>query len=189
MGRIGKDCTEDLLALDVRQLQRGGMLAPGYSGPVNWTRRGQTVATINLAAGAGGVTLKYRLRERGGEWRPLSHPVRLDRTACNFGGGRAWWLCPCCGRRVAVLYIGGSGPACRHCYRLAYRSQRETHSDRAGRRADTLRARLGWEPGILNGSGDKPKGMHWRTYWRLRIEHDTHALRCLNGLAEKFGIV
>ncbi len=24
-----------------------------------------------------------------------------------------------------------------------------------------------WEPGILNGHGGKPKGMHWRTYERL----------------------
>ena len=25
---------------------------------------------------------------------------------------------------------------------------------------------MGWEPGILNGEGLKPKGMHWRTFER-----------------------
>ena len=33
---------------------------------------------------------------------------------------------------------------------------------------------------ILNGIGwEKPKGMHWRTFERLRIEHDAHAGRAL----------
>lgn len=47
-----------------------------------------------------------------------------------------------------------------------------TPSNRATRRADRLRERLGWEPGILNGTGDKPKGMHWRTSERLKASHN-----------------
>jgi hypothetical protein len=38
----------------------------------------------------------------------------------------------------------------------------------ASTRADKLRKRLGWEAGILNGDGGKPKGMHWKTYQRLK---------------------
>jgi len=53
--------------------------------------------------------------------------------------------------------------ACRHCHQLAYFSSREDAGDRAARRrAERLRARLGWEPGILNGEGGKPKWMRWR---------------------------
>ena len=40
----------------------------------------------------------------------------------------------------------------------------------AARKADRLRDKLGWEPGILNGNGIKPKGMHWRTFERLKAE-------------------
>ena len=29
------------------------------------------------------------------------------------------------------------------------------------RRADNIRKRLGWEAGILNENGGKPKGMRW----------------------------
>src|SRR5215510_11030314 len=43
---------------------------------------------------------------------------------CHFGGGRPWFLCPHCHRRVGKLYGGGSSSACRLCYRLRYASQR-----------------------------------------------------------------
>jgi hypothetical protein len=51
-------------------------------------------------------------------------------------------------------------------------SSRECAGDRAARRAERLRARLGWEPGILNGEGGKPKWMRWRTFERLAAEYD-----------------
>lgn len=38
------------------------------------------------------------------------------------------------------------------------------------RRADRIRRRLGWDAGIANPSGGKPKGMHWRTFARLNVE-------------------
>ena len=120
----------------------------------------------------------------------MNYPVRLAWTGCSFGGRRVWWLCPAvgCGRRVALLF-GGAVFACRHCHRLAYRSQREADHDRASRRADNLRDRMGWEPGILNGSGTKPKGMHWRTFERLQASHDFHVKAALAGLAARLGLL
>jgi hypothetical protein len=79
--------------------------------------------------------------------------------------------------------------ACRQCNSLAYRSQREADDDRAARRADKLRKRLGWESGILNGNGWKPKGMHWRTFARLRAGHDAHVSAALAGMAAKLGLI
>ena len=103
------------------------------------------------------------------------NPVHLVTTPCHMGGKRHWFLCPArgCGKRAAVLYGGGIF-ACRKCYQLAYPSQRESTEDRATRRADRIRDRLGWPGGILEGAGwGKPKGMHWRTYERLSDKHDT----------------
>ena len=183
----GKDCTDDMRQIDIRRLARDGYLKAGMAYGWQWTRRGEVVASINLAVEIDRVWFTYRQRERGGEWQDMRYPVRLDRTACHLGGERVWWRCPAagCGRRVAVLY--GCGVfACRHCHRLAYRCQRESDDDRAARRADTIRRRLGWEPGILNGEGRKPKGMHWRTYERLRAEHEAHVNASLMGMAQRF---
>ncbi len=93
-----------------------------------------------------------------------------------------------CGRRVALLCCGAVF-ACRHCHRLVYRSQREADDDRASRRADKLRDRLGWEPGIQNGNGLKPKGMHWCTFERLQIKHDANVNAALAGMAAKLGLL
>ncbi len=183
----GKTCTEDMQGLDVRRLHRAGRLEPGSSCRWQWSSRGEVVASIGVAVEADRVVLTYRQRDQGGEWKDMRYPVYLDRTPCTFGGERLWWRCPAagCGRRVAVLY-GGAVFACRHCHKLAYRVQRETADDRAGRRADKIRDRLGWDAGILNPAGGKPKGMHWRTFWKLRAEHDAHVQQALIGLAQRF---
>ena len=191
-GQLGKDTTSDYRALDVRRLQRDGLLAPGRSFGWNWTRDGETVASIQVQAETDRIVLNYRHKSGGSDWQPMDYPVRLDWTNCTLGGRRAWLLCPArgCGRRVALLYIGGAGIfACRHCYKLAYQCQRETDDDRAMRRADNIRRRLGWEAGIANPEGDKPKGMHWRTYERLKAEHDAFANASWMGMAERLGLM
>ncbi len=182
----GKDCTSDMRQVDVRHLQRDGSLKPGLSYSLQWTRGGNVVGSINLAVQADFVRFTYRHSRGGEQWQDVQAVAYLDRTPCRFGGSRAWWLCPCCGRRVAILYIGKT-PACRRCYRLAYRSERETADDRATRQADKLRDRLGWEPGILNGKGGKPKGMHWRTFERLEAQYDAYVSVSLAGMGRMLG--
>lgn len=44
--------------------------------------------------------------------------------------------------------------------------------DRATRRAEKIREKLKWDPGVLNGDQWKPKGMHWRTFERLCDQHE-----------------
>lgn len=184
----GKDTTNSYRVLDVRRLQRDGLLTPGMAFAWEWKRRGEVVASIQARAGDGFVTLIYRHRS-GGEWQAKEYPVSLDWTPCTYGGRRAWFICPAagCGRRVALLYLGSAGIfACRHCYRLAYPVERETADDRAARRANRIRQRLGWEMGIFNPAGSKPGGMHWRTFERLAIEHYAHVEIVLGGLAQRF---
>jgi len=167
-----------------------GPLLPGQSFSWQWSRRGEVIASINIRTETDRVTLIYRIRSNGGKWQDMNYPVRLTWTSCNYGGQRAWWRCPAvgCGKRVAVLF-GGKVYACRHCHRLAYRTQREQSHDRANSRADKLWDRLGWEAGILNGNGCKPKGMHWQTFERLQARHDDLVNQSLVGVMAKFGIL
>lgn len=185
-----KETTDNYRALDIRKWQRDGLLKPGMAFSCNWTRNGEVVAAINVRTEAGQVILSYKHQRGGGEWKDMEYPVRLAWTPCNYGGSRAWFLCPAanCARRVAILYAGAIF-ACQHCYQLAYPSQREGPDDSARRKADKIRERLKWEPGILNAKGRKPKGMHWRTYERLANEHDALVDVSLAGLAKLFGIL
>jgi hypothetical protein len=114
----------------------------------------------------------------------------MEWTACNYGGRRAWLVCPVvgCGRRVAILYGGGIF-ACRHCFRLAYASQRESRDSRAMQRANSIRRRLGWGVGIANPAGGKPKGMHWRTFEKLKAEHDAFASASWMDMAKRLGLM
>lgn len=186
----GKDTTSDMRALDVRRLQRDGLLTLGRAFGWNWSRNGETVASIQIRTEAERVILNHRSRSTGGEWKPMEYPVQLEWAGCNLGGKRAWFLCPAqgCGRRVAILY-GGTVFACRHCHKLNYQCQREASDDRTMRRADAIRQRLGWKAGIANPIGEKPKGMHWRTFERLLRDYNRHATASWEGTAKRLGML
>jgi hypothetical protein len=170
--RGGKDTTNCYQDIDVRYLSRKGYLHPGSSCTLRWSRNGNEVASIRVRSTSDSVVLSYRRKLPGSdEWKSEEYPVYLDWTPCNYGGTRPWFLCPArrCGRRVAVLYGGGIF-ACRHCHRLAYQSQKEQAHGRAMIRAQAIRTSLGGSPSLGEHFPDKPKGMHWRTYERLRLE-------------------
>lgn len=174
----------------MRRLARAGALRAGVSSRWQWTLDGEMVDEMQLVAGPGYVTLSYRLSTPGKPWASYWYPVSIEYTPCPLGGARPWFLCPAegCGRRVAILYLDRVF-ACRHCHRLAYASTRETSDDRAARRADRIRGRLGWAPGILNGPGRKPKWMRWRTFVRLASRHEALVGRSMReGMARLEGL-
>lgn len=169
-----KSTTSECHQLDVRRLQRGGYLREGQWFTTTWSRNGEAVGSISGRTESGQVILSYRHRRGDEPWADEKYAVPLDWTRCHYGGYRAWFLCPAsgCGRRVAVLYLGGSIFACRHCYGLNYQSQHEQAWDRALSRYQNIRVKLGGEPGCIHPFPDKPKGMHWRTYehWCMKAE-------------------
>ena len=180
-----KRTTEDSCPLDIRRLHRAGVLIPGQCFGWQWTVGSRPVGSIQGRVEADRVVLVYRHRSGDEDsWQDVEQPVRLDHTPGTYGGTRRWWICPACGRRVAILYAPGKLFACRHCYGLAYASQREADDDRARRRAEKIRRRLGWPAGIANPGGGKPKGMHWRTFERLTAVHDACAEASLAGVVK-----
>jgi len=63
----GKGTTGGYRTLDVRWLQRKGMLKPGLTCDLAWNRRGEPWGNIQARAGDGFVTLIYRHQKDGGE--------------------------------------------------------------------------------------------------------------------------
>ena len=185
----GKYTTSDMRALDIRRLKRDGLLTAGQTFSWKWLCNGEEISSIRVRSEVDRVILSYRNRLEGDMWRPTEYPVYLEWTRCNFGGQRVWFRCPSrsCGRRVAILY-GGRRFACRRCHQLVYMSQREVEYDLAARRANRIRLRLGWAPGVLNGEGFKPKGMHWRTFERLVTEQDIFAKISFLGMARRLSM-
>ena len=132
-------CTRLQVNLRARLAQHSGTLTLAYEHVDFWTERPQQIeTTFNLVA-----------------------------TAQPLGGHRWWFVCPRTGRLVTKLYLplGALRFSSRHGHRPAYRSQRESPSDRAINRAVKLRPKLGSHGGI-GQSIRKPKGMHRRTFAR-----------------------
>lgn len=181
----GKDTTDGQHSLNVNWLNRHGYLTPGRSSSVRWTRGDRETGNIGLRAEAGRLVLVYRSRSHGGEWEDVEEPVRLTWTPCNYGGERPWFVCPGahCGRRVGTLYGAGKYFLCRHCYNLAYDCQREREQDRLLRKAQDIRKRLGGSASMADLFPWKPKGMHWKTYERLRNRAENAELRMWGALS------
>ncbi|MBK6366771.1 MAG: hypothetical protein IPF65_05735 [Polaromonas sp.] len=166
----GKPETHDAMPLDISKLTRKGLLVPGNSLSYKWSVNDQQVAGISIRVEFNyGLMLSYRVKSTG---EVVEQLVQSQTSPCHLGGQRRWFTCPGCNKKVAMLYAPGKYFVCRQCGGLAYATQKEGIGDRASRRADKLRKRLGWEAGILNGSGCRPKGMHKSTYQRLKQHHD-----------------
>lgn len=186
--RLGStSTTAERRTLDVRTLMREGFLEEGKISVWEWNRYdGSRYGTVVVKALKGRVILCHHRQMPGGAWEVHDYLVGLDWTDCHLGGRRPWFHCPVrgCGRRAAILY-SGSIFACRHCHKLSYESQSESAGDRPRRRAEAIRKRLGWKPGLINPCGGKPKGMHWKTYLRLREEYGCALGAAVAGLGEQ----
>jgi hypothetical protein len=161
--------------LDVNQLSEKGWLRPGRSGTCRWIV-GNEVFSINLRTVAERLHLTYTLRVGDGECEEIVEIIPIVHARCRFGGSRAYFICPGpkhgtdCGRRITKLHLSHRYFLCRHCNKLAYASQYEQPWQRALRRANKLKHRLGIDVGIAEPFPEKPKGMWTRTYGCLLNE-------------------
>ena len=121
-----KDRVEDHLSVDVRRWHRTGFLEPYSAFTTTWSRYlGESSISVlvlgTLGEQANAVRLSYSRGLPGEEKEDVAYPVPIEWTACNFGGGRPWFVCPgrSCGWRVALLYLGGRYFLCRRCQDLS----------------------------------------------------------------------
>jgi hypothetical protein len=175
-----RETTDDLVRIRISEVIRearahgrrrmAGRLPYTGIGPVDYTIDGSELPVI--------LRLAYRLPLGGGGWEPQEHRLQLLPTEPTYGGVRWWFLCPQCGRRCGVLYLQRTAPlpwACRLCSGLVYRSQLEGQTGRRVRKLRKVLARAGGAVTAISGAGlrtPRPRGMHRRTFRRLRQEAD-----------------
>ncbi len=172
----GRKIVESCRSLDANRLNKAGCLKSGCHRVWQWEWDGERKSQISIRADEDHLSLSYKYRVDDGDWQHVEQVVPIIRIPCRFGGSRPYFICPglgsgdTCGLRVLKLYNGGKYFLCRHCYGLAYASQKESGWERALRRGDKIRMRLGGKPGLGSEFPPRPKGMWNRTYQRLRQE-------------------
>lgn len=137
------------------------------------------------APSSGSVRLHYNHKDTLVDYR-----VSLTTTRPHFGGVRWWFICSVKGTRAAKLHLpsGSDKFASRLAFGLAYKSQNETFSDRMLTKSQDIRRNIGGSASLFDPFPDKPKGMHWMTYWRLRDQSEQAADMSLAGMARRLGI-
>ncbi len=170
--KTAKPFPEQFVTLDIRKLHRIDGLKPGEAYDLHRYKLGKRCGIFSIVVYEGCLELQYAACSH--EVHPLPPQViNIARTACHFGGDRPWFLCPGdqCGRRVAILY-GPNLMLCRHCWGIAYQSQRENQIQRMFRKLSSIEASYTGRP---NDSAPKdrkrPKGMHHRTFQVLQEKH------------------
>jgi hypothetical protein len=159
--------TSTLFRIDIKDFRRSSGLKPGARGEVEWRRQGALVGSLTYEIKSDRVMLEYEHQSPEKEAQLVIETIWLDHTPCNYGGKRAWFSCPQCCRRVAVLFRVDRRFRCRKCHKLTYQTQSWDQLDRSGHKVRNIRVQLGGSGGLGDAFPPKPVGMHLRTYFTL----------------------
>jgi hypothetical protein len=132
---------EEVKRIDIRYLRKNGLLQPNRAGSLSRSTGGEPTGNIRYTLLENEMTLKFKARGYWDEeWESIEQRIWFDRTPCHYGGLRKWFICPRCDARVAVLYG-----------------------------ADKISKKLEADEYTIDGDLYKTKGMHWRTFYRLKM--------------------
>jgi hypothetical protein len=165
--RSHKPKVEECNSLDVNQLCKEGCLRNGWTGRTIWSRNGAKISSIGMHTSGERLHLSYRLRGARHDWEDVDQSVLIERVPCRFGGWRPYFSFRC-SKRVVKLYSAGRLFLCRHCYGLFHFSKNEGFWDRSLRQRTKHQRRLSGDASLDAYEMPKPKGMWWRTFYRLQ---------------------
>lgn len=181
-----RNYVENRFALTMKELKQWFVSGQGFAMPpltVTHSFGGQVTQRHVIRLEGDDNSLVCRVRSdgaRGVSEREFS--ISIEKKLCNYGGSRLYFRCPHCGKRCLKLYLGGGYFVCRECAGLHYLVESEDAAERARRRAEKIRRRLGWKRMGLPEYADllgRPKHMHYRTFARLCDKHDKAVGECL----------
>lgn len=171
--------TNNYRNLDILFFQRNGRLTEKGSGeyPIYWTERrtGKKLGNIGTYTTPDYIRLVYAVTDNwSGEKKDHDYKVYIEWTPCNYGGQRAWFICPDCGENARRLYLKEGIFFCRKCHNLNYYSQQISKTDQLmdgiREKIYCIQKKLKAERDPLSHWEPRPKGMHFATYQRLLQE-------------------
>jgi len=150
--KLGVDC------IDVRELRSAGLLEGSW---VTLRPLARWPDVVKMRAARYAILLEF-------ENRVTPQRIPVSWTRCHYGGTRPWLHC-LCERRVAKLYKGMCGYYCRQCFdNPRYASQTKSTQGRLHFEACKIRLRLNGIASPTAPFPERPRGMHRKTYARLR---------------------
>lgn len=173
-----KGTVDSRVSVDIHYLNKTGSLSPGRAGTLSWSRNGQQTSMLGFRVSDEELTLNYAT-----DGQSFSYAVPFVYSPCNYGGRRTWFQCPGCCSRVGKITLSDKMFVCRNCGKLAYQSQRENTQHRLSSKAQILRKRLGGSLGALDPIPWKPKGMHWKTYRKIRGQIDIYEFAMMGSIS------
>lgn len=181
-----KTTCKEVKRIDIRVMKKNGWLQSYGWRSMSWECGGNPSGQIRYCVDSDGIRLDYKSRASGEDWQHVEEKILFDRTPCNYGGERLWFLCPHCGRRVAVLYGVGVHFLCRECYSLPYASQMKGEIDRLIDKKHGLGRRI-FENYIDGYGWQKKKGMHQKTFDRLHLKYQWLGIQVNEGVIKRCG--
>jgi hypothetical protein len=184
---------EQVSALDADHIASWGAFA-GYAGPITFDDTEPAKLHVEHDAERDTFAAFYVWPGDADEAGPIRSTVRLERRPCQFGGTRAYFVCPACERRTLRLAVLAKGLLCGACGRITWGSRRETETRRLVRKANKIALRLGLEH--FTDPPKRPPNMHAETYARtlaelepLKAEINRRAAIRLARARGRFGVV
>jgi hypothetical protein len=179
--RRKKDLVGDRQCLDIREWHRNKLLEPAPDKDKGFTwelgNGEQRVLSISVEVRPElPLILRYEVRTPGDKSERIEAiqlRVGISFSPCHYRGRpRPWFLCPGleCTRRVAILYLEGVSFVCHRCAGLTYQCKQVDRRNRALLHAIKIRTRLEGSTSVTDPFPEKPKGMRWKTYDRLKAK-------------------
>lgn len=183
----GAKRTGSMREIDLSWLSKRKLLTPGVQTKLSWNRNDEPAGEIRFRALYHGIQLEYKFRS-GEEhnWETVNETIHYGYTDTPFNGKRRWFICPSCNERCRILY-GGRYYRCRKCHGLTYDSQYLKKWERPEYQADRIIQRLGGHPNDCEFP-DKPRCMHWTTYYKWYDKFHKFDCADVNVWYEKFNL-
>ncbi len=150
-----KIITDKTIKIDIRDLKDKGFT---YGKDID----GMLYDVVYFTTQKDDMMIAYQHRKES-----IHQKITIHWKNCNYGGNRAYFVCPYCNRKVLTVYYYEKAFKCRTCCNLFYKSQTENKMERMLNKSRKLREKLNSSSTFSGVIWGKPKGMHHKTFYRL----------------------